>query len=180
MADLALLPIAVDLDAGIGLDLLDGDLALDESLRSAVTISLFTDREAADGADRRGWWGDVLGVPGDRIGSLLWQLQRRSESPALLNDAKRHCEAALRWLIEDGAARAVTATATFPERGRLSIQVVIERPNGTRELIRFADIWAASLRPYQARAISERLLALQQLAADWTYIAQVLYPQVHA
>lgn len=179
MADLALLPTAADLDAGIGLDLFDGDLALDDSLRSAVIVSLFTDREA-DGADRRGWWGDALTPGQDRIGSLLWQLQRRNESPALLTDAKRHTEAALRWLIDDGAARAVTATASFPARGRLDIQVEIERPNGTRELIRFADIWAASLSPYQNRVVSERLLALQQLAADWTYIAQVLYPQVHA
>ncbi len=179
MADLALLPVSADVADGIGLDLLDGDLVLDDSLRSAVVISLFTDQENPDesSADRRGWWGDALGVQNDRIGSQLWQLQRRTETDAVLVDAKRYAESALAWLIADGVARAVTAKATFPERGRLDIEIAIDRPTG-RELIRFADIWAASLRPYQGRIAAQRLAELQRLAAEWVYIVQVLYPQV--
>ena len=179
MADLALLPVSADVADGIGLDLIDGDLVLDDSLRSAVVISLFTDQENPDesSADRRGWWGDAMGLQGDRTGSLLWQLQRRTETDAVLVDAKRHAEAALAWLIADGVARAVTAKATFPERGRLDIEIAIDRPTG-RELIRFSDIWAASLKPFQGRNASERVNELQRLAAAWVYIVQVQYPQV--
>ncbi|WP_273454777.1 phage GP46 family protein [Nevskia ramosa] len=179
MADLALLPLSADVADGIGLDLLDGDLVLDDSLRSAVVISLFTDSENPDGTDpdRRGWWGDALGVQGDRIGSLLWKLQREKETPSVLVDAKRYAEAALAWMLADGVARAVTATATFPERGRLDIEIAIDRPSG-RELIRFADIWAASLKPFQGRIATDRVSDLQRLAAAWVYIVQFQYPQV--
>ncbi|MCX7061333.1 MAG: phage GP46 family protein [Gammaproteobacteria bacterium] len=179
MADLALLPVAADVADGIGLDLFDGDLVLDDSLRSAVVVSLFTDREDPDDtrADRRGWWGDALGTQGDRIGSLLWKLQREKETASVLVDAKRYAEAALAWMVADGVARAVTATATFPARGRLDIEIAIDRPSG-RELIRFADIWAASLRPYAGRNVTERVAELQRLAAAWVYIVQFQYPQV--
>ena len=56
-------------------------LRAERGLRSAVLISLFTDRRAEpgdvpEGEDPRGWWADVLGEEGDRIGSRLWLIDR--------------------------------------------------------------------------------------------------------
>ena len=78
-----------------------GDLAADNGLKTAVLISLFTDRLAAaddeipDGTeDRRGWWGDMpadgsapSGAPPDPIGSRLWLLARAKQSAETLNRA---------------------------------------------------------------------------------------------
>lgn len=52
-----------------------GVLSIDDGLRTAIIISLFTDARAADddvlpqlGGDRRGWWGDAEpDVEGDQI-----------------------------------------------------------------------------------------------------------------
>ena len=68
------------------------DLATDDGLETAVSLSLFTDRRAEDGdalpsgdADRRGWWGDDFpAVDGDRMGSRLWLLARSKQTPDVL------------------------------------------------------------------------------------------------
>ncbi len=85
MTDFALIWDPVNFRADMAV--VNGDLAVDEGLRTAVIISLLTDRLAdadaviPDGTrDRRGWWGDlVLDVPDappapDLIGSQLGRL----------------------------------------------------------------------------------------------------------
>jgi len=180
MADLALIAASDDLLDGFDLDFLDTDLLLDPSLRTAVIVSLFSDRENDDAgsADRRGWWGDALSsVAGDRIGSTLWQLQREKQTDDVLIKAQLAAERALAWLVDDGVARSVKATATFPQRGRLDLAIEIVRPTG-RELIRFSDIWAASLRPYERVSPFTQLAELQRLAERYAYLYQTLNPMV--
>lgn len=99
-----------------------GRLLTGHLLRSAVLISLFTDRRVdepgAAGAsdDPRGWWQDSFeAVP---IGSRLWTLRRRkiADRAALVVEARDICQEALAWMIE---AELVVA---------LSIDVTLERP----------------------------------------------------
>ena len=65
------------------LDIADLDLRHEEGLRSAVLISLFTDRQVgpeelpAGESDRRGWWGDGLSDDDDKIGSRIVALDAR-------------------------------------------------------------------------------------------------------
>ena len=63
------------------------DLLADDSLYTAVVISLFTDARARaedelppelDGEDRRGYWGD--GLEGESVGSRLWLLAREKDT----------------------------------------------------------------------------------------------------
>lgn len=122
---------------------LDGaDIASDAGLRSAVLVSLFTDRRAEEDdaveGDHRGCWSDILEpVAGDRIGSRLWLLDRAKETAATLRDAKRYAEEALQWLVDDGHATGVTVTA-WPERpGLLALRVVITLPDGSE----FSDVF---------------------------------------
>lgn len=106
------------------------------ALDTAAVISLFSDRRAAaddpylpKGADRRGWWGDAYAdVDGDQIGSLLWLLWLDGRDR--LQRAKAYAEQALAWMLDDGVASTVTATATKfgPEGDDIALTVVIERP----------------------------------------------------
>lgn len=89
------------------------DLAADGGVRTAVLVSLLTDRRAAAGelpageTDRRGWWGDSLAADGDRIGSGLWLLGREARRPDVVRRAEGYAREALAWLVEDGAAERV-------------------------------------------------------------------------
>jgi phage gp46-like protein len=106
----------------------------DRALETAVFISLFTDRRASDeesalsGSDKRGWWGDSFAdVPGDLSGSRLWLLRRMSQADAL-RLAPGYAEEALAWLMEDGAAKSVIASASVLGPGALYLNTRIERP----------------------------------------------------
>lgn len=137
----------------IGADLArDGaDLATDDGLRTAVIVSLFTDRRAEaddaipDGSDeRRGWWADAWPeVDGDRIGSRLWLLHREKQLARVLVRAREYAEEALRWLIEDGIASAVRVQAEVVRQGLLGLRIEIERPSRTAVEYRFQSLWEA-------------------------------------
>lgn len=115
------------------------DLATDAGLETAVIVSLFTDRLAAEGdaipdgtADRRGWWGDMpidataQGVtPPDLIGSRLWLLDRALQTQQTLQLAETYAKEALQWMLDDGVAGSVTATASFPRLGWIQLVIVI-------------------------------------------------------
>lgn len=111
-----------------------GDIALDSPLKSAVMVSLFTDRVApetvtADAAavgirgapdaagsnkeDRRGWWADAYAeMP---IGSRLWQMARtiKAGQTAALREVEAICYEALEWLVTDGVAQSINVTAEW-------------------------------------------------------------------
>jgi phage gp46-like protein len=120
----------------------------DDGLKTAVIISLFTDRRAnADdalpsGDDRRGWWGDTLAdVSGDKIGSRLWLLNREKQLSSVLVRAREYAIEALQWLVEDGAARSINATADIVRQGVLGLTIEIARPNGTVAKYSFDNFW---------------------------------------
>lgn len=130
-----------DGDAFLGDLTLDGRLlAEDDTIQTAVILSLFTDRRAdtadrlpANDADRRGWWGDaVADVAGDRIGSRLWLLVREKQTTETLNRAREYCQEALQWLIDDGHARHITVEVEWVRRGLLGADIAIELTDGGR------------------------------------------------
>ena len=137
MADLALIwnPATSRADWSLA----GADLAQDASLRSAVVISLFTERRAADDealpdprdTDRRGWWGDLAldGDAPDPIGSKLWLLLRAPATPETRRRAELYCREALAWLVADGVAESVTVETEWQGEARttLAIRVVITR-----------------------------------------------------
>lgn len=116
------------------------DVAPDDGLRTAVLLSLFTDRRAEDDdavedGDYRGWHADP------RRGSRLWLLARAKETPDTLARAKAYAEEALAWLVEDGVARAVTVEAEWIGRGWLGLRIAIERAQDGR----WEDVFRYSL-----------------------------------
>lgn len=121
----------------------------DDGLETAVLLSLFTDRRAnADdplsGAadDRRGWWADQYqDVAGDKIGSRLWLIAREKQTASVLVRAQEYAEEALAWLVQDGLARSVAATAEIVRAGVLGLTVEIARADGRASRYRFETFW---------------------------------------
>lgn len=135
MADIAL--VWDNTTGTADLALTSGDLQVDQGLITAVIVSLFTDRLAESGdvipdgtTDRRGWWGDLpldsadetSGQP-DRIGSRLWLLDRALQTQETLTNAERYASEALAWMVTDGVADSVSATASFPQLGWLELKI---------------------------------------------------------
>lgn len=138
-------------DIGGDITLQGIDLATDDSLETAVLVSLFTDRLANTddvlpdpAAGRRGWWGDSFAAKqGDRIGSRLWLLSREKQLPSVMARAREYAEEALRWLVEDGIAKRVTVTAEIVQQGVLGLRIVIDRP-GSPATFAYQYLWEAN------------------------------------
>jgi phage gp46-like protein len=127
------------------------DLLADDTLETAVWISLFSDRRApaeialpAGETDSRGWWGDAYAdQAGDAIGSLLWLLAGQKQTEATRQQAETWAREALQWLVEDGAATAVEVAASYPARLRLGLQIAITEPTGRRRICQAVMPWPA-------------------------------------
>lgn len=133
-----------------------GALASETGLRSAVVISLFTDRRAEvddllpDGSgDRRGWWGDLVApvtAPTGQpwlSGSRLWLLSREKQTAITAHRAETYAAEALAWMTHSGVASAVGVTARWQDRGWLALQVAITRADGEAET--YDLIWRGDL-----------------------------------
>jgi phage gp46-like protein len=151
MGDIALIwdPATGSMDLAIDEDA--DDVTTDEGLRTAVLLSLFTDRRAEDGDplpdggdDRRGWWADALNADGDRMGMRLWLRDRGKALPDVASDVQRDAPEALRWLVEDGVAQSVDVSADV-RGGILLITVNITRPGRDVVTFRFDYVWNAEV-----------------------------------
>jgi phage gp46-like protein len=118
------------------------DLAAESGLRSAVILSLYTDRRAEaddvlpDGTDnRRGWWADP------KLGSRLWLLTRAKETDDVLARAREYAIEALTWLLDDKVASAVDAKSEWVRRGVLGLTVTITLADRTQ----FQDLFNVPL-----------------------------------
>lgn len=118
----------------LSIDEVRGDLAPEDTLTTAVYLSLMCDRLAQHrdvrrGEDRRGWWADAYAdgyAEGrDRFGSRLWLLAREKELPATLQRARTYVQEALQWLLDDGQADDLQVSVFVPSRGWLAVLVTI-------------------------------------------------------
>lgn len=125
------------------------DLTTENSLYTAVVMSLFTDRLAntddviPDATnDRRGWWADAIAdVAHDKVGSRLWLLDREKQTVSVLRRAEEYAYEALTWLLDDGIAKQVRVVATNPKTGWLRLDIEIDRPD--LPTARFDYLWEA-------------------------------------
>ncbi len=127
-------------------------LTLSEDDRRAVLwraamISLFSWRRADpsdpnDGADPLGWWADSFPtVAGDKIGSRVWLLQRRSITDDALRDAVEFGEEALAWFVSDGHATKVTVTVARSGTEGVTMRAVIDLVGDDPLQIEIDDFW---------------------------------------
>lgn len=149
LADLALTWSNATGDAD--LSMIDSDLASDAGLETAVLLSLFTDRRAAnddvppsgDPDDRRGWWADQFAaVEGDRIGSRLWLLDRSKRSSETARRAEEYVREALAWMLEDRVVASIGVAIDIASRpDAMFITVTLQRPGRDAVAFRFGRAW---------------------------------------
>ncbi|EDB0139767.1 phage GP46 family protein, partial [Salmonella enterica] len=121
--------VAIVWRSGHGDLVLNGpDLLTDDSIKTAVIISLFTDRRAQpsdpvpDGTtDRRGWWADSFRKR--PIGSRLWLLSREKTLASVVERTAAYADEALAWLKPAGLVTSVTCTAARVAHDRLRLSV---------------------------------------------------------
>jgi phage gp46-like protein len=130
-----------------------GDLARDDGLRSAIAISLFTDRLAREddalpdgGTDRRGWWGDLPASPDaepDPIGSRLWLLARSKRTEETRRRAEQYATEALAWTLRDGVASAVDVAAEWGGERLDQLRLTVTLRRGAQGDVTFDYLWRA-------------------------------------
>lgn len=128
-------PIGAQFIAGAG-------VLAGSDLKTAVLISLFTDRAAdpddiiPDGSnDPRGWWANP------EMGSKLWLRERSKATAALPVLIKNDIEQALAWLVEDDVVAAIDVTTEYLTPTMIGATIVFHRSHGARAALRFSRLW---------------------------------------
>jgi phage gp46-like protein len=153
MADIR--TVFIDMEHGADYALEGLLLQDDNSLDTAVIISLFTNARASDddvlppgATDKQGSWMDSFpDVEGDKIGSRLWLLDRAKLTQETVDKARFYCEEALAWLVTDGVAKAVnvvTEITRWHPLGIIAAKIDIVRPDGNIDRYKFASLWGQS------------------------------------
>lgn len=117
----------------------DGDLMADDSLTTAIIISLFTDQRVDN---QRGWWGNQFASHSSEMGSKLWTLSRSKQLADVLIDAQQYAREALQWLLDDQHASHIEVSATNPSDSVLLLTVVVTLPDGAVEQRTFSTVWS--------------------------------------
>jgi phage gp46-like protein len=129
-------------------------VGLEDTLATAVILSLFTDRRAGRDdklplhqADRRGWVGDeFMGADTDPWGSALWLCWVGKATSEVLEAARFAAQEALQWLVRDGIADRVEVTTEWVgERlDRLAVRPRIYQPSQAQPV--YDVLWGTSIR----------------------------------
>lgn len=153
MSDIALTFDPISLLFDIGFTLVVDDVDMDTTLKTAVLISLFSDKRASKddilpypGAGLRGWWGDNFSdIEGDQIGSKLWLFEREIINQDTINGLKDAAKESLQWFIDDKIASKIEieteilAMASVDDT--IAMKISIFKPDGTIEEINFENVW---------------------------------------
>lgn len=113
-----------------------GLLLLAEGLETAAYLSLFGGNEddPAEADTSLAWWGNLLDAEPERAYRSETQYLVRA-LPAIPANLRRIEQAAgrdLKWMVDTGAARSVTAEARIPALNRVSLALVIITATGQR------------------------------------------------
>ncbi|MNX58007.1 Phage protein GP46 [compost metagenome] len=133
-------------------------LELEDTLSTAVILSLFSDRRAGPDdvlpmhqQDRRGWVGDEFVGDGfdsrlDSLGSLLWLCYVTKTVVDVRERARFAVKEALAWMLRDGIAGRIDVTTewTGPQLSRLAVRPTIYKPGQVEPV--YDVLWATSLR----------------------------------
>ncbi len=115
-----------DLSNGTQYDITALKINEDDSLTTAVIISLFTNKRdlTAKPMDAAGWWADD-------IGSLRWTLVREKQTDEVLRKLIQYDKEALQWLIDSRLVKNIDVSATWISRGVLSESITLTLINDT-------------------------------------------------
>jgi phage gp46-like protein len=121
------------------------DLLRDQSLQTAITLSLFSDaREIFDPdfvEEARGWFAD------NTFGSKLWLLNRSKTEDGILSRVEEAARAALQWMLDDGVVESIDVSAQRLGIRHLQLNVSFTEPSGDGSIRNFKYFynWVAQL-----------------------------------
>lgn len=127
------------------------DLVNEPGLETAVLISILSERRAEPDDilpnptdTRSGWWADAISdIP---IGSKLWLLSRSKINNTTLRNAEQYLEESLEWMITDGVADSITATAVRGvDQNTVNFTVLITRENTNSIFFKFFLNWQSQI-----------------------------------
>lgn len=126
----------------------DDDLDADAGLRTAVILSIFTDRRAeadddipAGDGDRRGWWADQFSaVDSDLMGSRLWLLDRSAQRGNIPQLIDAYVREALAWMLVDHVVDEI-GVEVEEQPGKVFYSVTLARPHTSPVTFRFSHVW---------------------------------------
>lgn len=128
-------------------------LALEDTLQTAIYLSLFTDRRAGvddkpprGAVSRRGWVGDEFVSPRDPWGSRLWLLRSGKSTDDVLEKARFMAQESLDWMVREGVASKVEVQALWvggTQGSRLAIRPQIFQPEQSSPV--YDVLWALSV-----------------------------------
>lgn len=135
-------------------------MELEDTLQTAIIISIFTDRRAGRDdklpqgeTDRRGWVGDEFmsedfDARSDPWGSLLWTCYVGKSSQEVAERARFAVSEALAWMVRDGIVSRVEVTAqwTGERQDRLAIRPAIYKPDQVAPV--YDVLWGTSIRRF--------------------------------
>lgn len=130
----------------------------EDTLQTAVILSLFTDKRAGPddvlplgATDRRGWVGDEFTEPSpaaarDEWGTLLWLIYSGKATGDVLSFAEFTAREGLQWMVRVGLASRVDVTAQWAgERAdRLAVRPQIYQPQQVSPV--YDVLWGTSVR----------------------------------
>lgn len=129
-------------------------LALEDTLQTAIVISLFTDARAGQDdhlprgqTDKRGWCGEEFVAPDAAPwGSKLWLLPAKA-MPDVLERARFAAQEALAWLVPAGLAQRVSVDAQWhgssAANQRLALRIAIYRGGQIKPV--YDVLWGTSI-----------------------------------
>lgn len=112
----------------------DKDLVSDESLKSVILMSVFTDRRVGK---ERGCWIDTY--EGYQIGSRLWLIDREKKMDQVPLRANEYVIEALNWLKVEGVIKAVKVDSYLDGSNMLQIPISVTKPDGV--VSKFDFVW---------------------------------------
>lgn len=130
-------------------------LRCEDTLATAIIISLFTDARAGDddslpygSTERRGWLGehylrDGAATPADGWGNKLWLLYISKHVDSILELARFTAQESLQWLLRDGIASRVQVMAQWVGEV-LAVRPIIWQADDASPI--YDVLWATSIR----------------------------------
>lgn len=142
MSDLSFIPRSSNEVRPCDLAIEANDIALGDSIKTAIVISLFSDARSdpSDGRDNpRGWWGDSF--TGNKTGSRLWLIKGDRMNALTIANAQTYAKRSLQWMITDGVASSVEVSAQRTGLDTLALRVVVTKPDNSSESYQFDILW---------------------------------------
>ena len=121
------------------------DVQTGYDLATACMLSLMSDRVADSDwtttVDQRGWWADAYRQ--QPIGSRIWQLEyvATSNKSDYIVRLQSYCEESLQWLVDDGIAQTISATAYWTDTNQTAIGADITITKNTGVIETYSYVW---------------------------------------